>query len=84
MQERGNMKLQGTISTYFSGRGYGFISENRQVGTVRYFFHRTNLPGIEPTVGTEVQFDFVQTSKGMAAVNIEVASRPAHQDGSAA
>jgi cold shock CspA family protein len=66
------MKLQGTISTYFSDRNYGFISENRQIGTVRYFFHRTNLPGIEPTVGMDVQFDFVQTSKGLAAVNIEL------------
>jgi cold shock CspA family protein len=66
------MKLQGIISTYFNDRGYGFISENRQMGTVRYFFHRTNLPGIEPTVGAEVLFDFVQTSKGLAAVNIEL------------
>ncbi len=64
--------LNGKIGMYFGERGYGFIVENRDGRAVRYFFHKSNLPDIEPRVGMVVQFDFVQTPKGLAACDITV------------
>jgi cold shock CspA family protein len=68
------MKLSGKIVSFFNERNYGFIIEDRNGRAIRYFFHRTNLPDIEPKVGMKVLFDFVQAPKGLAAVDIEIAN----------
>ncbi len=66
------MKLNGKIVSFFYERNYGFIIEDRNGRAIRYFFHRTNLPDVEPRVGMNVQFDFIQAPKGLAAVDIEI------------
>ena len=66
-------KLTGVINAFNAERGFGFIShtdENRHF--VPYFFHVNNMKSGLPEVGARVQFVPTKTSKGYAAIEVEI------------
>lgn len=65
--------MTGTIKTK-TDRGFGFISREGEAKDL--FFHSKDLVGItfdELQVGAKVEFDVVETEKGLAAKNVKLA-----------
>lgn len=65
--------MNGTIKTK-TDKGFGFIS--REGEDKDLFFHSNDLDGVtfdELQVGTEVEFDVVQSDKGPKAENVKLA-----------
>ncbi len=61
--------MKGKILKYFSNRGYGFIKIDESDDDL--FFHISNFPKNEiPSVGMEVEFTIIETSKGNEAQDI--------------
>ena len=66
------MQLEGTVNAYFASKGYGFINEVRNGKIIRYFLHVSQIISGVPQVGAKAKFDFVQTLKGLQAVNVTI------------
>jgi len=65
---------KGTITRLTAGQGYGLIKE----GVIFFYFHRSELQGVayeSLREGQEVEFEVINTLKGVKAVNV----RPAKQ-----
>jgi cold shock CspA family protein len=63
--------VKGKISKYLSFRGYGFISVKEHEKDI--FFHMSNYPPRQlPNQDQIVEFDVIETSKGLEAVNIQI------------
>jgi len=61
--------IYGTIESYNVDRGFGFIRQSS--GTPLIFFHRSNMPNVDPLPGTSVKFDVSKRPKGrLEALNI--------------
>jgi cold shock CspA family protein len=74
--EGNQMQLEGVINAYFASKGYGFINEVRSGKIIRYFLHISQVVSGSPKVGALAKFDFVQTLKGLQAVNITIENSP--------
>jgi cold shock CspA family protein len=64
------MTIEAVIDFYNQSRGYGFANEIRNGQIVRYFVHASQIISGTPKVGAKCHFDFIQTMKGLQAVNI--------------
>ena len=65
-------KRRGQVKRFFSGKGYGFITEE---GGQDIFFHLSDVEsqGL-PRQGQEVEFRIKETDKGPRAVNVKFLS----------
>lgn len=60
----------GTIKVFNRTRGYGFIAVEN---TDDVFFHITEIQdGMEPLIGTQVEFETETSPKGFSALNIRL------------
>lgn len=57
------------IISFFSEKGYGFITENNTKENL--FFHQTNCSSIV-SKGNKVSFNKEKTSRGYSAINIQI------------
>ncbi|GGP05094.1 cold-shock protein [Cloacibacterium rupense] len=57
------------IITFFSEKGYGFITEDRSKENV--FFHQNNCP-VPLKKGNKVSFEKEKSAKGFSAINIQL------------
>lgn len=63
--------MKGKISKFLSFRGYGFISVQEYEKDI--FFHISNYPAtLLPSQDQVVEFDIIETSKGLEAKNIKI------------
>jgi len=70
------MKFDAQCNSFFPEKGYGFLIEIRNGKIIRYFFHVTNILSGQPRVGAKAKFDFIQTTKGLAAIYVEFEDAP--------
>jgi len=62
----------GKVSFYDSLKGYGFIRREKGKDVIFSYYDMTNHDAIDIPKGLAVQFDIVETNKGLRAVNILV------------
>lgn len=66
---------KGTITRLTTGQGYGIIRTEGE-GVVFFYFHRSELQGVDYESlreGQEVEFEVIDTLKGVKAVNVRTA-----------
>lgn len=65
--------MRGTVVKYFSEKGFGFI---QSINGGEIFFHISTFPKISPNdiLGSYVDYDTIQTPKGLQAVKIKIIS----------
>ncbi len=66
---------KGTITRLTAGQGYGLIRTEDE-GVILFYFHRSELQGVayeSLTEGQEVEFEVINTLKGVKAVNVRLA-----------
>ncbi len=70
---KGSDFMRGTVVKYFSEKGFGFI---QSVNGSEIFFHISTFPQIPSTdiLGSYVDYDTIQTPKGLQAVKIKIIS----------
>jgi CspA family cold shock protein len=62
------MREKGRVKWFSADKGYGFIY---RVGTPDLFVHRSSLQGVASLEERQlVEFEVVQTGKGLAAINV--------------
>ncbi len=59
----------GTVKSFFNGRGFGFIIPDD--GGKEIFVHKSNLVD-EITEGDKVSYDVEESEKGLNAINVKV------------
>ena len=59
----------GTVKRFNSTKGFGFISQGEAGKDV--FVHSNKLNGVYINEGDNVEFDIVETEKGLSAQNIK-------------
>ena len=64
------IRHNGEISMYKRERGFGFITDYQTTESI--FFHISDYPNNDVTLGQKVEFDIVGTKKGQKAVKISV------------
>ena len=62
-------KLKTGIITFFSEKGYGFITEDRSKENI--FFHQNNC-SVPLKKGNKVSFEKERSAKGFSAINIQL------------
>jgi CspA family cold shock protein len=62
--------MNGTVRTYFSEKGYGFLAEDTADGTLKSHFFHINHCRVEPKAGMRVQFELAAGPKGLMAVDL--------------
>jgi CspA family cold shock protein len=68
--EEGQEVMKGWIKWFDTKRGFGFIATDEEQ---EYFVHHSDLvdPHFTPSNGDEVEFEPVNSSKGLMAVDVE-------------
>ena len=62
--------MNGTIKVFNKSRGYGFIGID---GENDVFFHISAIQDrTEPMIGTQVEFEIVETDRGFSAKEIKI------------
>ena len=62
--------MNGIVKSFIKSRGFGFIGID---GGDDVFFHISAIPDrIEPTEGTQVSFEIVETDRGFSAKDIKI------------
>lgn len=71
--------VKGKIARYLSLRGFGFIEVEEQERDI--FFHMSNFPPRTiPVQGQMVEFEMIETPKGLEAFNIQVIDGEAEKE----
>ena len=60
----------GTVKWFNQTKGFGFISQDEAGKDV--FVHSNELNGVYINEGDNVEFDIVETEKGLSAQNIKI------------
>ena len=63
------VRLDGTVKWYNPNKGFGFISQDEAGKDV--FVHSNELNGVYINEGDNVEFDIVETEKGLSAQSIK-------------
>lgn len=61
--------MQGTVHSYSTDKGYGFI--RRDDGGLDAFYHISSVTGKKPTIGQRVEFELTEDNGRPRAKNVQ-------------